>query len=123
MYSLYRVSQNPAKNLCGLQWTKNLGISYSGTSNLFGVEIRQQGVLMSIPCSQISTPYRLVVSENEVAKVFVRCKPHKFFWDTLYMSGTFDVVPKEEVRIEPRTGVGTEALQDDGRDGDDVDTS
>ena len=36
--------------------------------------------------------------------------------------GTFDVVAKEELRIEPRTGGGTEALEDDGRDGDDVDT-
>ena len=33
---------------------------------------------MSTPCCQISTPYRLVVSEYEVPKVFV-CKSDTFF--------------------------------------------
>ena len=42
------------------------------------VEIWQLGVLMSTPCCQISTPYRLVVSEYEVPKVFV-CKSDTFF--------------------------------------------
>ena len=42
------------------------------------VEIWQLGVLMSTPCCKISTPYRLVVSEYEVPKVFV-CKSDTFF--------------------------------------------
>ena len=33
---------------------------------------------MSTPCCQISTPYRLVVSDYEVPKVFV-CKSDTFF--------------------------------------------
>ena len=38
---------------------------------------------MSTSCHQISTPYRLVVSEYKVHKVFV-CESRKFFCSTLY---------------------------------------
>ena len=54
--------------------TKTLGTSYSETTNLLGVEIWQQGVLMSTPCSQSLRPNRLVVSEYEVPKVLVSRK-------------------------------------------------
>ena len=70
----YRVDQ---KNVSLLQ-TKNLSTWHSKTTILLGVEIWQLGVLMSTPCCQISTPYRLVVSEYEVPKVFV-CKSDTFF--------------------------------------------
>ena len=70
----YRVDQ---KNVSLLQ-TKTLSTSYSKTTILLGVEIWQLGVLMSTPCCQISTPYRLVVSEYEVPKAFV-CKSDTFF--------------------------------------------
>ena len=65
------------KNVSLLQ-TKTLSTSYSKTTILLGVEIWQLGVLRSTPCCQISTPYRLVVSEYEVPKVFV-CKSDTFF--------------------------------------------
>ena len=51
--------------------TKTLGTSYSETTYLLDLKLWQQGVLMSTPCCQISTAYRLVVSEYEVPKVLV----------------------------------------------------
>ena len=59
--------------------TKTLGTSYSETTNLLGLRLWLQGVLMSTPCCQISTPNRLVVSKYEAPEVFVRCQVHKFF--------------------------------------------
>ena len=53
--------------------------SYSETNNLLGVEMRQQGVLMSTPCSQSLRPNRLVVSEYEVPKVLVSQECQLFF--------------------------------------------
>ena len=49
--------------------TKTLGTSYSETTYLLDLKLWQQGVLMSTPCCQISTVYRLLVSEYEVPKV------------------------------------------------------
>ena len=53
---------------------KTLGTSYSETTNLLSLRLWLQGVLMSTPCCQISTPNRLVVSEYEVPKVLVSRK-------------------------------------------------
>ena len=47
---------------------------------MYYLSVGQQGVLMRTPRS-LSTPYRLVVSEYKVPKVFVRCKVSKFFWE------------------------------------------
>ena len=46
-----------------------LALRHPETTYLLGVEIWQQGVLMSTPCSL--RPNRLVVSEYEVPKVWV----------------------------------------------------
>ena len=51
--------------------TKTLGTSYSETTYLLDLKLWQQGVLMSNPCCQISTAYRLVVSGDKVPKVLV----------------------------------------------------
>ena len=40
--------------------TKTLGTSYSETTYLLDLKLWQQGELMSTPCCQISTAYRLV---------------------------------------------------------------
>ena len=49
--------------------TKTSGTSYSETTNLLSVEIRQQGVLMRTPCSQSLRATRLVVFEYKVPQV------------------------------------------------------
>ena len=59
--------------------TKTSGTSYSETTNLLGLRLWLQGVLMSTPCCQISTPNRLVVSEYEVPKVLVPQKWGVYF--------------------------------------------
>ena len=59
--------------------TKTSGTSYSETTNLLGLRLWLQGVLMSTPCCQISTSNRLVVSEYEVPKVLVSRK-----WGVFY---------------------------------------
>ena len=51
--------------------TKTLGTSYSETTNLLDLKLRQQGVLMSTPCCRSLRSNRLVVSEYEVPKVLV----------------------------------------------------
>ena len=58
---------------------KTLGTSYSETTYLLDLKLWQQGVLMSTPCCQISTAYRLVVSGYEVAKVLVSQECRLFF--------------------------------------------
>ena len=45
---------------------KKLGTSYSETKHLLDLKLRQQGALMSTPCSQSLRPNRCVVSEYEV---------------------------------------------------------
>ena len=65
--------------------TKTLGTSYSETTNLLGLRLWLQGVLMSTPCCQISTPNRLVVSEYEVPKVLVSRK----WWVFIETPGRF----------------------------------
>ena len=59
--------------------TITLGTSYSETTYLLDLKLWQQGVLMSTPCCQISTAYRLVVSEYEVPKVLVSQECTVFF--------------------------------------------
>ena len=59
--------------------TKTLGTSYSETTYLLDLKLWQQGVLMSTPCCQISTAYRLVVSGYEVPKVLVSQECRLFF--------------------------------------------
>ena len=59
--------------------TKTLGTSYSETTYLLDLKLWQQGVLMSTPCCQISTAYRLVVSGYEVPKVSVSQECRLFF--------------------------------------------
>ena len=54
----------PRKNGATLQKQK-LGTSYSETTHLLSVEIWQQSVLMSTPCSQSLRPNRCLVSEYE----------------------------------------------------------
>ena len=58
----YRVSQ---KNV-PLLGTQIVGTSYSETKHLLDLKLRQQGALMSTPCSQSLRPNRCVVSEYEV---------------------------------------------------------
>ena len=58
---------------------QTLGTSYSETTNLFDLKLWQQGVLMSTPCCQISTSYRLVVSEYKVPKVLISQECILFF--------------------------------------------
>ena len=64
--SYYRVFQKKTIHSWKL---KTLGTSYSETTKLLDLKLWQQGVLMSTPCCQISTVYRLLVSEYEVSKV------------------------------------------------------
>ena len=63
---MYRVFQKKTIHSWKL---KTLGTSYSETTKLLDLKLWQQGVLMSTPCCQISTVYRLLVSEYEVPKV------------------------------------------------------
>ena len=63
--------------------TKTLITSYSETTYLLDLKLWQQGVLMSTPCCQILTAYRLVVSGYEVPKVLVSQECRLFF--TMYI--------------------------------------
>ena len=67
LVKIYGVSQ---KN-CALLGNQTLGTSYLETIDLLDLKLRQQGVLMSTACCQISTAYRLVVPEYEVPKVLI----------------------------------------------------
>ena len=64
--------------------TTTSGTSNSETTYLLGLRLWLQGVLMSSPCCQISTPNRLVVSEYEVPKVLVSRK----WWVFIETPGT-----------------------------------
>ena len=70
---MYKLQGDP-KRIVHFIRIKTLGTSYSETTYLLGLKLRLQRVLMSTPSCQISTPTRLVVSEYEVPKVFVRIK-------------------------------------------------
>ena len=50
---------------------QTLGTSYSETTNLLDLKLRQQGVLMSTPCCRSLRSNRSIVSEYEVPKVWV----------------------------------------------------
>ena len=67
---------------------KTLGTSYSETTKLLDLKLWQQGVLMSTPCCQISTVYRLLVSEYEVPKV-LSFQEWIVFFETPCRSNTF----------------------------------
>ena len=84
---------------------KTLGTSYSNTTNLLAIEISQNGVLMSTPCCQILTPYRLVVSEYEVPKDFFRIKWGIFFGPPCSTSGQAMIIPRARGRAPAENGV------------------
>ena len=58
---------------------KKLGTSYSETKHLLDLNLRQQGALMSTPCSQSLRPNRCVVSEYN----FLGSQECNFFRATL----------------------------------------
>ena len=66
--------QGDPKRIVHFIRTKTLRTLYSETTYLLSLKLRLQRVLMSTPICQTSTPDRLVVSEYEVPKVFVRIK-------------------------------------------------
>ena len=60
---------------------KKLGTSYSETNHLLDLKLRQQGALMSTPCSQSLRPNRCVVSEYEVPNFLCSQEWDIFSWE------------------------------------------